>query len=224
VVALHAAAVAVENGYQAALMAPTELLAEQHWETIRKLPAPVGLRVTLLTGTVQGKLRGRTERAIARGDIDLVVGTHALIQERVAFARLGLGIIDEQHRFGVMQRATLKRHGTNPDILLMTATPIPRTLALTLYGDLDVSVLDELPPGRRPVVTRVHPQTQRDRVLEIVRRELDAGRQAYVVCPLVAESEKTHLLDAPRPARDLAAGPLAAYRLGLVHGQMRADE
>ncbi len=156
VVALHAATVAIESGYQAALMAPTELLAEQHWETIRRLAQPVGLRVTLLTGAVQGKLRGRTERAIARGDIDLVIGTHALIQEGVAFHRLGLGIIDEQHRFGVMQRASLKRHGTNPDILLMTATPIPRTLALTLYGDLDVSVLDELPPGRRPVVTRVH--------------------------------------------------------------------
>jgi ATP-dependent DNA helicase RecG len=224
VVALHAAAAAVENGYQAALMAPTELLAEQHWETIRTLAAPIGLRVTLLTGTIQGKLRGRTERAIARGDIDLVVGTHALIQERVAFRRLGLGIIDEQHRFGVMQRATLKRHGTNPDILLMTATPIPRTLALTLYGDLDVSLLDELPPGRRPVVTRVHPQTARERVLEIVRRELDAGRQAYVVCPLVTESEKSDLLDATRTARDLAAGPLAGYRLGLVHGQMRGDE
>ncbi len=224
VVALHAAVVAVENGHQAALMAPTELLAEQHWETIRRLAAPIGLRVAILTGAVQGKLRGRTERAIARGDIDLVVGTHALIQERVAFHRLGLGIIDEQHRFGVMQRATLKRHGTNPDILLMTATPIPRTLALTLYGDLDVSVLDELPPGRRPVVTRVYPQTQRARVLETVRRELDAGRQAYVVCPLVNESEKSDLLDATGTARDLAAGPLAGYRLALVHGQMRADE
>lgn len=224
VVALHAATVAVENGYQAALMAPTELLAEQHWETIRRFATTIGLRVTLLTGAVQGKLRGRTERAIARGDIDLVVGTHALIQERVGFQRLGLGIIDEQHRFGVMQRATLKRHGTNPDILLMTATPIPRTLALTLYGDLDVSVLDELPPGRRPVVTRVYPQTQRARVLESVRRELDAGRQAYVVCPLVTESEKSDLLDATGTARDLAAGPLAGYRLGLVHGQMRADE
>ena len=224
VVALHAAAVAVENGHQAALMAPTELLAEQHWETIRRLAAPIGLRVTLLTGAVQGKLRGRTERAIARGDVDLVIGTHALIQERVGFHRLGLGIIDEQHRFGVMQRATLKRHGTNPDILLMTATPIPRTLALTLYGDLDVSVLDELPPGRRPIVTRVHPQTQRARVLELVRHELDAGRQAYVVCPLVTESEKSDLLDATGTARDLAAGPLAGYRLGLVHGQMRADE
>src|SRR5207245_10363659 len=141
------------------------------------LTGPIGLRVGLLTGTIQGKRRGRTERAIARGYIDLVIGTHALIQERVTFARLGLGIIDEQHRFGVLQRATLKRHGTNPDILLMTATPIPRTLALTLYGDLDVSVLDELPPGRRPVVTRVYPQTQRARVLETVRRELDAGRQ-----------------------------------------------
>ena len=224
VVALYAAAVAVENDYQAALMAPTELLAEQHWETIRRLAAAVGLRVTLLTGAVTGKLRGRTERAIARGDIDLVIGTHALIQERVEFHRLGVGIIDEQHRFGVMQRATLKRHGTNPDILLMTATPIPRTLALTLYGDLDVSVLDELPPGRRPVVTRVYPQTQRARVLETVRRELDAGRQAYIVCPLVAESEKSELLDATKAARELAAGPLADYRLALVHGQMRAEE
>ena len=224
IVALHAAAVAAESGYQVALMAPTELLAEQHCQTIRAFAAPIGLRVALLTGAVQGKLRGRTERAIARGDIDLVIGTHALIQEGVAFHRLGLGIIDEQHRFGVLQRATLKRHGTNPDILLMTATPIPRTLALTLYGDLDVSVLDELPPGRRPVVTRVYPQKQRERVLEIVRHELDAGRQAYVVCPLVSDSEKTDLLAATSMARDLAAGPLVGYRLGLVHGQMRADE
>jgi len=224
IVAFHAAVVAAESGYQAALMAPTELLAEQHCQTIRAVAAPIGLRVALLTGAVQGKLRGRTERAIVRGDIDLVIGTHALIQEGVGFHRLGLGIIDEQHRFGVMQRATLKRHGTNPDILLMTATPIPRTLALTLYGDLDVSILDELPPGRRPVVTRVYPQKQRERVLEIVRREINAGHQAYVVCPLVSDSEKTDLLAATSMARDLAAGPLAGYRLGLVHGQMRADE
>ena len=224
VVALQAVAVAVESGYQAALMAPTELLAEQHCETIRRLAAPIGLRVALLTGTVTGKLRGRTERAIVRGDIDLVVGTHALIQEGVSFRRLGLGVIDEQHRFGVMQRATLKRHGTNPDMLLMTATPIPRTLALTLYGDLDVSALDELPPGRRPIVTRVFHQRQRERVLDLVRRELDAGRQAYVVFPLVSESDKSDLLDATRMARELAEGPLAAYRVGLVHGQMRSDE
>ncbi len=224
VVALHAALVAIDAGYQAALMAPTELLAEQHCETIRRLAAPVGLKVALLSGTVTGKLRGRTERAIARGDIELVVGTHALIQEGIAFARLGLGIIDEQHRFGVMQRAQLKRHGTNPDILLMTATPIPRTLALTLYGDLEVSALDELPPGRRPIVTRVYHQNQRERVLDLVRKEVEAGRQAYFVYPLVAESEKSDLLDATRMARDLAAGPLAGVRLGLVHGQMRADE
>ena len=224
VIALHAALIAIDNGYQAALMAPTELLAEQHCETIRRLAAPVGLKVALLTGAVQGKLRGRTERAIARGDVELVIGTHALIQEGVAFHRLGLGVIDEQHRFGVMQRAVLKRHGTNPDILLMTATPIPRTLALTLYGDLEVSALDELPPGRRPVVTRVHHQNQRDRVLELVRRELEQGRQAYFVYPLVSESEKSDLLDATRMARDLAAGPLAGFRIGLVHGQMRPDE
>ncbi len=224
VVALHAATIAIAAGHQAALMAPTELLAEQHCATIRRFGQPIGLRVALLTGGVQGKLRGRTERAIARGDIDLVVGTHALIQEGVEFKRLGLGIIDEQHRFGVLQRQTLKRHGTNPDILLMTATPIPRTLALTLYGDLDVSALDELPPGRRPVVTRVFNQRQRERVLELVAHELDAGRQAYVVYPLVSESEKTDLLDATRMARELAAGPLQRYRLGLMHGQMRSDE
>ncbi|MEB2286466.1 MAG: ATP-dependent DNA helicase RecG [Myxococcales bacterium] len=224
VVALYAAAVAVDAGYQVAMMAPTELLAEQHCATLRRFGHPIGLKVTLLTGGVQGKLRARTERAIARGDIDLVVGTHALIQEGVAFKKLGLGIIDEQHRFGVLQRQTLKRHGTNPDILLMTATPIPRTLALTLYGDLDVSALDELPPGRRPVVTRVFNQRQRQRVLEIVAGELDQGRQAYLVYPLVSESEKIDLLDATRMARELAAGPLAKYRVGLMHGQMRGDE
>ena len=223
VVALHAVAIAVESGYQAALMAPTELLADQHCQTIRTFAAAVGLRVALLTGAIQGKLRASTQRAITRGDIDLVIGTHALIQEGTAFRRLGLGIVDEQHRFGVLQRAVLKRHGTNPDILLMTATPIPRTLALTLYGDLDVSALDELPPGRRPVLTRLYHQRQRERVLEILRAELDTGRQAYVVCPLVAESEKSDLLDATRVARDLATGPLRDYRLGLVHGQMRTD-
>ncbi|MCC6850078.1 MAG: ATP-dependent DNA helicase RecG [Deltaproteobacteria bacterium] len=224
VVALHAAAIAVDAGYQAALMAPTELLAEQHCATLRRFGHPIGLKVALLTGAVQGKLRGRTERAIARGDIDLVVGTHALIQEGVAFKKLGLGIIDEQHRFGVLQRQTLKRHGTNPDILLMTATPIPRTLALTLYGDLEVSAIDELPPGRRPIVTRVFNQRQRARVLELLAHELDQGRQAYLVYPLVSESEKTDLLDATRMARELAAGPLARYRVGLMHGQMRGDE
>ncbi|MCC6764776.1 MAG: ATP-dependent DNA helicase RecG [Deltaproteobacteria bacterium] len=224
VVALHAAAIAVDAGYQAALMAPTELLAEQHCATLRRFGNPVGLTVALLTGGVQGKLRGRTERAIARGDIDLVVGTHALIQEGVAFKKLGLGIIDEQHRFGVLQRQMLKRHGTNPDILLMTATPIPRTLALTLYGDLEVSAIDELPPGRRPIVTRVFNQRRRESVLELLARELDQGRQAYLVYPLVSESEKTDLLDATRMARELAAGPLARYRVGLMHGQMRGDE
>ena len=224
VVALHAAAIAIDAGYQAALMAPTELLAEQHCATLRRFGHPIGLKVALLTGGVQGKLRGRTERAIARGDIDLVVGTHALIQEGVAFKKLGLGIIDEQHRFGVLQRQTLKRHGTNPDILLMTATPIPRTLALTLYGDLEVSAIDELPPGRRPIVTRVFNQRQRDRVLELLGHELDQGRQAYVVYPLVSESEKMDLLDATRMARELAVGPLAKYRIGLMHGQMRSDE
>lgn len=224
VVALLAAMVAIDSGYQAALMVPTELLAEQHCHTLRCLGSLVGLRVALLTGEVRGRARARMERALARGDIDLVVGTHALIQQGVEFRKLGLVIIDEQHRFGVVQRAQLRRHGENPDTLLLTATPIPRTLALTVYGDLDISSLDELPPGRKPVVTRVFSESRRGQVYEFVKRELDAGRQAYIVCPLVEESEQQSLRSARSHAEELSEGILRDYRVGLVHGRMQGEE
>jgi len=224
VVALLAAMVAIDSGYQAALMVPTELLAEQHCQTLRSLGSLVGLRVALLTGEVRGRARARMERALARGDIDLAVGTHALIQQGVGFRKLGLVIIDEQHRFGVLQRAELRRQGENPDTLLLTATPIPRTLALTVYGDLDISSLDELPPGRKPVVTRVFSESRRRQVYEFVKRELDAGRQAYIVCPLVEESQQRSLRSARAHAEELSEGILRNYRVGLVHGRMPGEE
>ncbi len=178
----------------------------------------------LLTGKVKGAPRRQILQALASGEAKLLVGTHAIIQEGVSFARLGLGIIDEQHRFGVLQRKALKGLGDNPDILLMTATPIPRTLAMTLYGDLDLSFLDELPPGRQRVETRVVRERDRERVYERVRTELDLGRQAYLVFPLVEDSEASDLRSAKAMARDLATGAFRGYRLGLLHGQMKSDE
>ncbi|HEX7126447.1 MAG TPA: ATP-dependent DNA helicase RecG [Thermodesulfobacteriota bacterium] len=225
-VALVAALVAVESGYQAALMAPTELLAEQHYLTAHRLLAPLGLEVLLLTGA-QGKAeRAKVLRRIEQGDTHLVVGTHAVIQDQVAFRRLGLGIVDEQHRFGVAQRATLARKGERPHLLVMTATPIPRTLAMTVYGDLDVSILDELPPGRSPIETRVIWPGQRREVLEAIRARIARGEQAYVVYPLVEESEApelANLKDATQAAEDLAQA-LPGVRVGLLHGRMGADE
>jgi ATP-dependent DNA helicase RecG len=190
VVAAAAVVVCAGGGRQAAVMAPTEILAEQHYLTFRRFLEPVGLRVVLLTGGMRKPERDAVLAEVARGEADLVVGTHALLQEDVVFDRLSLVVVDEQHKFGVAQRAALRAKGHEPDVLVMTATPIPRTLALTLYGDLDVSVLDELPPGRQPVRTYHRFPEQRDRVYEFVRREVRAGRQAYVVCPLVEESEK----------------------------------
>jgi ATP-dependent DNA helicase RecG len=226
-VALMAALTAVEAGAQAAIMAPTELLAEQHHATIARLAAPLGLEVGLLTGTVKGAARRAALGAIASGSAQVAVGTHALIQEGVAFHRLGLAVVDEQHRFGVLQRAALQRLGTEDaglDVLVMSATPIPRTLALTLYGDLAVSVLDELPPGRTPIRTELVRETQRGRMYDRIRNEVVAGRQAYVVYPLVEESEKSDLKAATTMVRELAAGPLAGLRLDLLHGRLRPDE
>jgi len=224
VVAVLAALDAIECGYQVALMAPTEILAEQHHATVGAWLQPLGMEPTLLTGKLRSQTRRRVYSALASGEVRLLVGTHAIIQEGVAFARLGLGIIDEQHRFGVMQRKRLKGLGENPDILLMTATPIPRTLAMTLYGDLELSFLDELPPGRQPIDTRVVRERDRERVYERVRRQLDAGRQAYLVFPLIEESEATDLRSAKAMARDLATGAFRGYRLALLHGQMKAEE
>jgi len=220
-----AALTVIEAGHQAALMAPTELLAEQHLETVRPLAGPLGVEPVLLTGAVKGKARRAALAGLAGGTIPLAVGTHALIQEGVAFARLGLAIVDEQHRFGVLQRAALQRHGAESvDVLVMSATPIPRTLALTLYGDLAVSTLDELPPGRTPITTELCRESRRERVYGRIRGEIAAGHQAYIVYPLVEESEKSALRAATTMVHELADGPLAGLRLALVHGRMKAEE
>jgi ATP-dependent DNA helicase RecG len=224
VVAVLAALGAIECGYQVALMAPTEILAEQHHATVAAWLAPLGVEPVLLTGRLRPRTRNAVRAELADGGVRFLVGTHAIIQENVRFARLGLGIIDEQHRFGVMQRKRLKGLGENPDILLMTATPIPRTLAMTLYGDLELSFLDELPPGRQPIETRVVRESDRERVYERIRKQLDSGRQAYLVFPLIEESEATDLRSAKAMARDLATGAFRGYRLGLLHGQMKAEE
>ena len=224
IVALLAAVVAMENGLQVAFMAPTEILAEQHDLTIRRLLAARRYEVALLTGTTGGADRRRVLDGLASGGVQLVVGTHALVQEAVTFARLGLVVVDEQHRFGVMQRAVLKAKGWNPDVLVMTATPIPRTLALTVYGDLDVSVIRELPPGRTPIETRAIPQSRRDEAHALVRRELDAGRQAYIVYPLVEESSKVDVRAATEMADHLASEVFPEYRLALLHGRLRPEE
>ncbi len=224
-VALLAALGPIEAGYQAALMAPTELLAEQHLATVAPLLAPLGIEAALLTGNVKGRNRKDALAGIADGRIALAVGTHALIQEGVSFHRLGLAIVDEQHRFGVLQRAALQRQGEGPaiDVLVMSATPIPRTLALTLYGDLAVSTLDELPPGRTPITTQLCRESRRERVYGVIREEVAGGHQAYVVYPLVEESERSTLRAATTMVRELEAGPLAGLRLALVHGRMKGE-
>jgi ATP-dependent DNA helicase RecG len=220
IVATLAILSAIESGYQAAFMAPTEILAEQHLMTLRGLLDPLEVRVELLTNAIKNKARERVLAATAGGTIDCVVGTHALIQEGVRFGRLGLCVVDEQHRFGVAQRATLRGKGERPDVLVMTATPIPRTLALTLYGDLDLSVLDELPPGRKRVVTVARPEAKRRRIYDFLGKEIAAGRQAYVVCPLVEESEASDLRAATEMAERLARDVFPQLRVGLLHGRM----
>ncbi|HEX8502708.1 MAG TPA: DEAD/DEAH box helicase, partial [Pyrinomonadaceae bacterium] len=197
-VALLAMLAALENGYQAALMAPTEILAEQHARNIKRMLAETPYRVEMLTGSLKAAEKRRLQRDLASGEIHAAIGTHALIQDAVEFSRLGLVVIDEQHRFGVLQRAALRERGFNPDVLVMTATPIPRSLAMTVYGDLEVSVIDELPPGRTPVKTVVVGEEKRAGVYRGIEREVRAGRQAYVVYPLVEESEKMDLKDATR--------------------------
>ena len=223
-VALVAALIAIDNGYQAAVMTPTEILAEQHYFNLREWLAGLDVRAVLLTGRIKGKERDELYRAITEGEAQLVVGTHALIQEGLSFKRLGLGVVDEQHRFGVMQRARLKRKGMVPDLLVMTATPIPRTLAMTLYGDMEVSSLDELPPGRGPIVTRVYREKERGEVYRRVEEEIGKGRQAYCVYPLVEESEQLDLQDATQGAQRLQQEVFPHYRVGLIHGRMKGEE
>jgi len=224
IVAAMAVLTAVEAGYQAAVMAPTEILAEQHFMTFRQLLDPLGAPITLLTSSLAGRERARRREAIAAGRLACVVGTHALVQEGVEFQRLGLAVVDEQHRFGVEQRARLRGKGEHPDLLVMTATPIPRTLALTLYGDLDVSVLDELPPGRRPIVTVARTESKRRQIYDFLRREIAAGRQVYVVYPLVEESETVDLKAATDMARHLGRDVFPDLDVGLIHGRLPFDE
>ncbi len=223
IVALLAALVAMENGLQAAFMAPTEILAEQHFANISRLLQSSSFRVALLTGSTTSAVRREQLAEIQAGSIHLVVGTHALVQGDVGFRQLGLAVIDEQHRFGVLQRATLRAKGLHPDVLVMTATPIPRTLALTVYGDLDVSVIRELPAGRLPVKTTARPESRRDEIYEFVRGQIDAGRQAYVVYPLVEESAKIDLKAATEMHDHLAQEVFPSYRVGLLHGRMKSD-
>jgi ATP-dependent DNA helicase RecG len=230
IVALFASALAAESGYQTAFMAPTEILAEQHARNLRVLAEGLPLQTTLLTGRLGAAERRNALEQIRAGDARIVVGTHALIQEGVSFHRLGLAIIDEQHRFGVRQRlalATPRDNGSGqalPDVLVMTATPIPRSLALTLYGDLELTILDEKPPGRAPVRTRVFRDDERAQVHEFVRAQVALGRQAYFVYPLVEESEKVDLPAAVDAFRLLATEVFPEFRVGLLHGQMPGDE
>lgn len=224
VVALFAALLAMENGFQAALMAPTELLAEQHARSIGRLLAPLGIAPVLIIGSLGAAERRAADEQLASGSPLLVVGTHALIQERTRFRRLGLVVVDEQHRFGVEQRQALMTKGESPDVLLMSATPIPRSLALTLYGDLDVSLLDERPPGRKPITTVLRPTSARARVLQFLDREIARGRQGYVVYPIIEESEKLALKAATTMYEELSTGVLAERRLALLHGRVPADE
>ncbi|HLX83710.1 MAG TPA: ATP-dependent DNA helicase RecG [Terriglobales bacterium] len=245
IVAFQAAIIAIENGYQVALMAPTEILAQQHYFSARQILERAGYRIVLLTGSLEQDRKRDIRRHIAQGNAQLVIGTHALIQDRVEFENLGLVVVDEQHRFGVMQRLKLMKKSDEvrvgrapspatgrspvttdpePDVLVMTATPIPRTLALTLYGDLDVSVLDELPPGRTPVVTRSLPDERAPEVWDFVRKQVAAGHQAYVVYPVIEENEERELKAAQQMHRQLREKIFPNLHVGLLHGRLDADE
>jgi len=224
VVAMAALATACANGYQAAFMAPTEILAEQHYHTIKKWAADLGIDVLILTGNTNGAEKKDLYGQIGDGRAQIVIGTHALLQEGVSFHKLGLAVIDEQHRFGVLQRAILRGKGAGPDILVMTATPIPRTLAMTVYGDLDVSVIDELPPGHKPVRTKVFYEQQRHKVYEAIRAEINKGHQAFIVYPLVEESASLDMKDATGMAEHLQRDVFPEVKVGLLHGQMKKAE
>jgi ATP-dependent DNA helicase RecG len=250
IVAFEAAIIAIENGYQVALMAPTEILAQQHYFSARRILENAGYRVVLLTGSLEEDRKREIRRHIAQGNAQLVIGTHALIEQKVEFGKLGLVIVDEQHRFGVMQRFKLMKKSADgstddrvgaglrpaqaerssavppgePDVLVMTATPIPRTLALTLYGDLDISVLDEMPPGRTPIVTRRVSDDRAAEVWQFVRKQIAAGHQAYVVYPVIEENEETALKAASKMFRELSKKTFPDLRVGLLHGRLESDQ
>jgi ATP-dependent DNA helicase RecG len=244
IVAFEAAIIAMENGYQVALMAPTEILAQQHYFSARRILESAGYRVVLLTGSMENDRKRQTRRHIAQGNAQLVIGTHALIEQKVEFDKLGMVIVDEQHRFGVLQRFKLMKKTKDdrvvtgdspapaerspaacpePDVLVMTATPIPRTLALTLYGDLDVSVIDEMPPGRTPIITRCVSDERSPEVWDFVRKQVAAGHQTYVVYPVIEENEETELKAAMKMYKELSQKIFPDLRVGVLHGRMEAD-
>jgi ATP-dependent DNA helicase RecG len=223
-VAAEAAVIALENGYQVAVLAPTEILAAQHYFYLKSIFAKLGYPMALLTGSLGGKQKTQLKRALEEGLLKIAVGTHALIEEDVRFQNLGLAIVDEQHRFGVLQRLNFIAKGRWPDVLVMTATPIPRTLALTLYGDLDVSIIDELPPGRKPIVTRHVVEDRLEQVWSFLKQQVDAGRQAYVVYPAIEESETQAIKAAEKMYRHLAGEVFPGLTVGLLHGRLPAEE
>jgi len=224
IVSMAAMIVAFENGYQSAIMAPTEILAEQHFENMKTWAKKLGITVSLLTGGTKSKSQREMIEDIKSGRVNIVVGTHALIQEGVIFEKLGLVVIDEQHRFGVLQRAILREKGMNPDVLVMTATPIPRTLAMTAYGDLDISVIDEMPPGKKPIMTKVYYEKAREKVYGIIRKEIAKKNQVFIIYPLVEESETLDLKDATSMSFHLQNDIFPEARVGLIHGKMKSDE
>jgi ATP-dependent DNA helicase RecG len=223
-VALLAMLAAVESGAQAALLAPTEILARQHHATLLRQLDSVGVRVAILTGREKGRARESVLMGLADRSVDILIGTHAIFQEKVAYKKLGLAVIDEQHRFGVLQRAELRRRGVNPDVLVVTATPIPRSLAMTVYGDLEVSIIDEMPPGRTPVSTHVRGEDRREKIYEFVRDQVKKGRQAYVVYPIIEESEKLDLRNATEMYENLRQEVFPEFSVGLLHGKMKPAE
>ncbi len=223
-IAFAAIALAHAGGWQSALMAPTEVLARQHYESAQRILEPLGMKVGLLVGSLTPKQHRLAHEAIASGEWDVAIGTHALITEGVEYHRLGLVVTDEQHRFGVRQRTSLSEKGDAPNVLVMSATPIPRTLSLILYGDLDISIVNELPPGRTPVATRIVPEARREDMYDFLRREVAKGRQVYFVCPLVEESEAVEALPAEAVYEDLRTNKLPELRIELVHGRMKATD
>lgn len=224
VVAIAAAIQAIESGYQAAIMAPTEILAEQHFKTASKFLEKMNVPSALMTSSVKGEIREKIYEGVKSGYIKLVFGTHALIQDEFNFSKLGLIVIDEQHRFGVMQRAALRQKGAVPDVLIMTATPIPRTLAMTVYGDLDISVIDEMPVGRLPIITKLYRENHRKKLYDGMRIELGKGHQIYVVYPLIEESEKVDLKNATEMCEVLRSIFEPKYKVALLHGRMKGEE
>jgi ATP-dependent DNA helicase RecG len=224
IVAAEAAVIAIENGYQVAVLAPTEILATQHSFTFKQILGKLGYVTALLTGSFTAREKVQLKKLLSEGLIHVAIGTHALIQKDVEFKNLGLAIIDEQHRFGVLQRLGLVRKGVTPDVLVMTATPIPRTLALTMYGDLDVSVIDEMPPGRKPIVTKHSTSDRIEQVYSFVKAQIEEGRQAYVVYPVIEESETQAMKAAQKEYEHLSREVFPAIPVGLMHGRLGAGE